>query len=182
MLTPVSTPFSDAWILADDEAAFRAEPGPAAPARLLPSGDAFYSLGEPIERSSCPRPGCGPSYGRHAYGPARSSWVGTSSACGAGRRPRSRSTPGAAFPRRNARLLRLRRSRFRWISTVQSRSSGAEDGVGLLDRHVRRPLLSRLKHPAYRRGVHSDDSRLEEHPSDRMTQDVVREPRQCARE
>lgn len=35
------TPVGDAWILARDEAAFRAAPGPAAPARLLPSGDAY---------------------------------------------------------------------------------------------------------------------------------------------
>lgn len=41
-LTPVRTPAGDAWILAEDEIAFRAEPRPAAPARLLPSGDAFY--------------------------------------------------------------------------------------------------------------------------------------------
>jgi hypothetical protein len=40
-LTPVQTPIGDAWILARDEAAFRAAAGPAAPARLLPSGDAF---------------------------------------------------------------------------------------------------------------------------------------------
>ena len=44
MLTPTSTPFGDAWILADDEAAFRAASGPAAAARLLPSGDAYYLL------------------------------------------------------------------------------------------------------------------------------------------
>jgi hypothetical protein len=31
----------DAWILGRDEAAFRAGPDPAAPARLLPSGDAY---------------------------------------------------------------------------------------------------------------------------------------------
>ena len=43
-LLPVRTPIGDAWILASDEAAFRAAPGPAAPARLLPSGDAFYLL------------------------------------------------------------------------------------------------------------------------------------------
>jgi hypothetical protein len=35
-------PVGDGWILAEDEAAFRAKPGPVAPARLLPSGDAFY--------------------------------------------------------------------------------------------------------------------------------------------
>ncbi|HXM56071.1 MAG TPA: crosslink repair DNA glycosylase YcaQ family protein, partial [Candidatus Dormibacteraeota bacterium] len=40
-LTPVRTPVGEAWILAADEPAFRAAPGPAAPARLLPSGDAF---------------------------------------------------------------------------------------------------------------------------------------------
>jgi Winged helix DNA-binding domain len=40
-LTPVRTPIGEAWILAADETALRAEPGTAAPARLLPSGDAF---------------------------------------------------------------------------------------------------------------------------------------------
>ena len=43
-LTPVRTPVGDAWILAEDETAFRAQPPPPAPARLLPSGDAFYLL------------------------------------------------------------------------------------------------------------------------------------------
>jgi hypothetical protein len=43
-LAPVRTPVGDAWILADDEPDMRAEPGPAAPARLLPSGDAYYLL------------------------------------------------------------------------------------------------------------------------------------------
>ncbi len=43
-LTPVRTPIGDAWILVQDESAFRAGPGPAAPARLLPSGDAFFLL------------------------------------------------------------------------------------------------------------------------------------------
>jgi hypothetical protein len=41
-LTPVRTPAGDAWILAEDEDAFRTGPRPAATARLLPSGDAFY--------------------------------------------------------------------------------------------------------------------------------------------
>jgi hypothetical protein len=44
MLTPTSTPIGDSWILADDEAAFRTPAGPVAPARLLPSGDAYYLL------------------------------------------------------------------------------------------------------------------------------------------
>ena len=43
-LTPVRTPLGDAWILDADEPGFRADPGPAAPARLLPSGDAYYLL------------------------------------------------------------------------------------------------------------------------------------------
>jgi Winged helix DNA-binding domain len=43
-LTPVQTPVGDAWILGRDEPAFRALPGPPAPARLLPSGDAYLLL------------------------------------------------------------------------------------------------------------------------------------------
>jgi hypothetical protein len=40
----VRTPLGDGWILGRDEAAVRAAPGPPAPARLLPSGDAYYLL------------------------------------------------------------------------------------------------------------------------------------------
>jgi Winged helix DNA-binding domain len=47
-LIPVRTPGGDAWILARDEPAFRAAPGPVSPARLLPSGDAF-TLGDDRE-------------------------------------------------------------------------------------------------------------------------------------
>ena len=43
-LTPVRTPLGEAWILTRDEPVFRADPGPVAPARLLPSGDAYYLL------------------------------------------------------------------------------------------------------------------------------------------
>jgi hypothetical protein len=43
-LTAVRTPVGGAWILAEDEAALRAQAGPAAPARLLPSGDTYYLL------------------------------------------------------------------------------------------------------------------------------------------
>jgi hypothetical protein len=39
-LTPVHAPVGDAWILSRDEPALRAAPGPVAPVRLLPSGDA----------------------------------------------------------------------------------------------------------------------------------------------
>jgi len=40
----VQTPIGDACILTSDEATFRAAPGPVAPARLLPSGDAYFLL------------------------------------------------------------------------------------------------------------------------------------------
>jgi hypothetical protein len=43
-LTPVRSPVGDAWILSGDEGAFRAASVSAAPARLLPSGDAFFLL------------------------------------------------------------------------------------------------------------------------------------------
>ena len=43
-LVPVRTPIGGGWILAADEATFRAPPIPAAPARLLPSGDTFFLL------------------------------------------------------------------------------------------------------------------------------------------
>ena len=43
-LTPVRTPVGDACILTRDEPMFRAAPGTVAPARLLPSGDAYFLL------------------------------------------------------------------------------------------------------------------------------------------
>jgi hypothetical protein len=43
-LTPARTPIGDAWILTRDEATFRATRGSPAPARLLPSGDAYFLL------------------------------------------------------------------------------------------------------------------------------------------
>lgn len=43
-LTPVRTPIGDSWILTSDEEALLEDPGPVAPARLLPSGDAYYLL------------------------------------------------------------------------------------------------------------------------------------------
>lgn len=41
---PVRTPIGEAWILAHDEEMVREAPGPVAPARLLPSGDAHFLL------------------------------------------------------------------------------------------------------------------------------------------
>ena len=46
-LASVRTPIGDAWILADDEAAFRVLSGGSAPARLLPSGDTYFLLWGP---------------------------------------------------------------------------------------------------------------------------------------
>jgi hypothetical protein len=43
-LAEVATPIGPGWILASDEGGFRAEPGAPAPARLLPSGDAYWLL------------------------------------------------------------------------------------------------------------------------------------------
>ena len=43
-LTPVRTPIGDGWILTSTEPKFRAAAVPAAPARLLPSGDTYYLL------------------------------------------------------------------------------------------------------------------------------------------
>jgi Winged helix DNA-binding domain len=43
-LTPVGTPLGDEWILARDERTVRVPARPAAPARLLPSGDAYFLL------------------------------------------------------------------------------------------------------------------------------------------
>ena len=43
-LTPVRTPIGDSWILTSDEPTFRAALGPAASARLLPSGDSYFLL------------------------------------------------------------------------------------------------------------------------------------------
>jgi hypothetical protein len=43
-LTPARTPVGGAWILTEDEPAFRAAQRPAAPSRLLPSGDAYSLL------------------------------------------------------------------------------------------------------------------------------------------
>ena len=43
-LIPVRTPAGDRWALASDEDALRADPQPAAAARFLPSGDAYFLL------------------------------------------------------------------------------------------------------------------------------------------
>jgi winged helix DNA-binding protein len=43
-LLPVRSPLGDEWLLSDDEVELRAEPRSDPPARLLPSGDAYFLL------------------------------------------------------------------------------------------------------------------------------------------
>jgi hypothetical protein len=50
-LVPVRTPTGEAWILGSDEARARGASGDAAPARLLPSGDAYFLFHRPDERA-----------------------------------------------------------------------------------------------------------------------------------
>ena len=82
-LTPVQTPTGDAWILGTDELTVREPPGPAAPARLLPSGDA-YTLGSTSEDRALLLPDA--NQRRELWTPrvwpAPSSWQETSSARG----------------------------------------------------------------------------------------------------
>jgi hypothetical protein len=56
-LTPVRTPIGEAWILSEDEAAFRRAPRPAAAARLLPAGDSFFLLQGADRELLVPDPG-----------------------------------------------------------------------------------------------------------------------------
>jgi hypothetical protein len=57
-LTPVRTPVGDAWILTEDEEAFRTSVGGAvAPARLLPSGDVHFLLQGADRELLVPDPG-----------------------------------------------------------------------------------------------------------------------------
>jgi hypothetical protein len=54
-LTPVRTPIGEAWMLTRDEPALRS-PGPPAPARLLPSGDAYFLLQRADRELLIPQP------------------------------------------------------------------------------------------------------------------------------
>ncbi len=49
-LLPVRSPLGDEWLLAEDEPELRAAETAAAPARLLPSGDAYFLLLQAAER------------------------------------------------------------------------------------------------------------------------------------
>jgi hypothetical protein len=50
-LLPVRSPLGDEWLLAEDEPAMRAPETAVAPARLLPSGDAYFLLLQGAERA-----------------------------------------------------------------------------------------------------------------------------------
>jgi hypothetical protein len=49
-LLPVRSPLGDEWLLAEDEQEARAPETPAAPARLLPSGDAYFLFHGAVDR------------------------------------------------------------------------------------------------------------------------------------
>jgi hypothetical protein len=55
-LLPARTPLGDEWLLADDEPAVRADEMAAAPARLLPSGDAYFLLQGAARELLVPKP------------------------------------------------------------------------------------------------------------------------------
>jgi hypothetical protein len=57
-LTAVRTPIGESWILTRDEPAFRAPARPAAGARLLPSGDAYFLLHGPDRELLVPDATC----------------------------------------------------------------------------------------------------------------------------
>ena len=110
----VRTPVGDGWILASDEPSFRAKPSPAAPARLLPSGDPYFLLHGvdrellvPDERQARR------AVDARASGPARC-WSGAKSSGPGDERTRwLPSRRGDASPPRNARPSRQRRNRCR---------------------------------------------------------------------
>jgi hypothetical protein len=54
-LLPVRSPLGDEWLLAEDEQAIRAGKTAAAPARLLPSGDAYFLLDGAERKRLVPR-------------------------------------------------------------------------------------------------------------------------------
>jgi winged helix DNA-binding protein len=49
-LLPVRSPLGDEWLLAEDEPELRAPEAAAAPARLLPSGDAYFLFHRAVDR------------------------------------------------------------------------------------------------------------------------------------
>ena len=148
-LTPVGTPVGDAWILTRDEPEFRTAGGPAAPARLLPSGDAYFLLQGADRDLLCPTPPAVLSSGPRESGPAPSSWRAKSSAPGDGRTPMSRSRCGSAYRARNASPWRPKPRPCR--CPVSGRVSGSI-GTGCELERMSAPVPGVLKHWSHDRG------------------------------
>ncbi len=138
-LTPVRTPIGDAWILTRDEPTFRAVPGPAAPARLLPSGDAYFLLRGPIASSWSPTPTGVPRSGPLASGRVPSSSRARSSGRGDARRRRSPSNRGVVC--RGPRAMRSRRRRSPCPYPV-SRGASSSAGTPYPSMPASRPSFS----------------------------------------
>ena len=124
-LLPVRSPLGDEWLLAEDEPVMRAAATAAAPARLLPSGDAYFLLDGAERELLVPRRNCGSGSGRPASGRARSSSTARSAEPGGGRSTPCGSSLGTPLARGGATRSRPRRPpcRFR-ASTGRSRWSG----------------------------------------------------------
>src|SRR5262249_20104166 len=95
-LMPVRTPLGDAWILSRDEPAYRANARPAAPARLLPSGDAYFLLQGAARELLVPDAKHGGDLGRPGVWPGAALVGGEM--VGGGRRSREQVTIGVGNP------------------------------------------------------------------------------------
>jgi hypothetical protein len=114
-LIPVESPLGKGWILTSDETAIRATPGNApAPARLLPSGDAFwlcwgrdreFLVPDPVRRAALWTPRV---------------WPGA-------RGPTSSSSPGVDWARGNEKWSRRKRPACRCKATLHSAWPGSTD-------------------------------------------------------
>jgi hypothetical protein len=78
----VRTPVGEGWILSRDEPTFRAAPGPVAPARLLPSGDAYLLLQGADRELLVPDTDRRRALWTRGCGPVACSWMERSSAPG----------------------------------------------------------------------------------------------------
>ena len=137
-LTPVRTPIGDAWILTEDEPSFRADPGPVAPARLLPSGDAYYLLHGPERDLLVTDLRGATGSGPRACGRGRCSSTGRSSAPGGVRTRRCRSSRGVGCRVPHARPSKSRQRRSRSRGSTTSSSPGTTEGSP--PRRLRRAL------------------------------------------
>ena len=125
-LLPVRSPLGDEWLLAEDEPAIRAAESAAAPARLLPSGDAYFLLDRKERELLVPRGDRGRCSGRPACGRAPSSSRARSAEPGDGRSTRddrglgrlSRGGAKRSRPRLPPCPCRASTARSRWSGTL----------------------------------------------------------------